>query len=567
MKLFEQCAIANGYWVRYFDTDLQQSRIQKIKNAQSEYYVPNSQGKFSALYSNDKYEKRTAHSSKIPPSAVSVTRPDLIILRDEFKQFNQNPHVWYLDIETHVGTVYKGFPDPAKALEPVSLLQIEDNKVNKIFIIADKPFYYQEWYLRQPLHDGKDVVFIQKETEHEMFEAYFKLIAHLKPCIQYAWNGDGFDFLYLFNRAKRLGFDLNRFSPFADHFTETVELTTLKTELVMNKTVGELKTVGTFFIDMKKVYQKVVVAPRPSYSLDAIAEIEIGANKVKHDEFKTFEDFYHGNWVKPQNPQPYHMQTLCWKLNEEGKDYSEIQKAGYGQFVYYGILDVRLLRKLDEKVGLTKLTCKMMEMLSSQYDQVTRTTGPWGNFFKLKFHELGIVNQEADLFKRNPAFDVEKHVVGGFVREPVQGMQRWVLSADVNSMYPLLGMVGSNMSPETLVFLNEIEHIPAIAKLKERLKWGDLQEQQNEQNLLKLAMSKEPEDLKLVEEVKKTLKELDLVMSPCGVFFKKSEKALIPETVEGIYNERKSVKKQKFKYEQKVIQIQEILNKRKQTKS
>ena len=41
-------------------------------------------------------------------------------------------------------------------------------------------------------------------------------------------------------------------------------------------------------------------------------------------------------------------------------------------------------------------------------------------------------------------------LVGGYVKDPVPGMHPWVVSFDLNSLYPHL-MLQYNMSPETFV--------------------------------------------------------------------------------------------------------------------
>ena len=71
------------------------------------------------------------------------------------------------------------------------------------------------------------------------------------------------------------------------------------------------------------------------------------------------------------------------------------------------------------------------------------TVKPWSQYIC----NLALLNNQ--VMPPRKEFDAP-NVVGGYVREPVVGKHKWTLSADVNSMYPLLGMVGFNMSPETL---------------------------------------------------------------------------------------------------------------------
>jgi len=137
------------------------------------------------------------------------------------------------------------------------------------------------------------------------------------------------------------------------------------------------------------------------------------------------------------------------------------------------------------------------------------------------------------------------NVVGGFVREPNAGKHKWVISADVNSMYPLLGMVGFNMSPETFVPKHKLP--PALRDIV--LTYFNDQE--------------EAERFKISDDIwqktEKLLKEHNMCLGINGAVFKKDELGMIPFMVQEIYDGRKAAKKTMFMYQQRAILMQEIL--------
>lgn len=561
-RLYEGGFFANfKYWARYFDTDFGKSFITDDVPQKWEYYVPDNNGKFQSIYRDTKFRREQGSSNEARAyGCTSQINPVDVAIREQFRnQSNQNPRIFYLDIETRVGTVIPGFPSPDKALEPVSLIQFLDNKTQKVHIIGDKEFYYREWYEKQPDHLGKEIVYHKCHNEAEMFNKFFEFVEDLQPAIVFAWNGEGFDFPYLFNRCKRIGLDVSKFSPFWRKFGENsgeqkgyVQGREMQ---FADRYSFDLTVGGCAYIDIKRLYQKIVLAPRTSYSLNAIAEVEVKARKIDHSEFKTFDDFYLGNYTKPEKPTEDQAKTLCYLMATAGKPEEEIRKAGHGQFVYYGVIDVVLLQAIDKKCGLSALMCNVSNRMNSQYSSVLGTTKPWANYIRNILLDSGwIIDPEAIL---NRGADLEKSILGGFVREPVTGKHEWVLSADVNSMYPILAIAGSGMSPNNFMFAWELSNEGAEGELKrfvfEYLHVGDKDKEQNEQNLLNLI--KNPE---LKAKLIRLLKETNLTMAPNGVFFRKDKPGFLPELVKNIYKERKVVKKAMFQKEQRAIKLQEI---------
>lgn len=566
MKYYEGGFFANfKYWARYYDTEMGKSFLTDDVPQKWEYYVQDDTGAFTSIYSNKKFRRERGSSNDAKGyGCTSQVSPVDLAIRDQFRNLgNPNPRIFYLDIETRVGTVMKGFPSPDKALEPVSLIQFLDNKTQIVHLIGDREFYYEDWYKKQPDHLGKEIQYHKCNNEIEMFNKFFEFIEDLQPAVVFAWNGEGFDFPYLYNRCKRINQDVSKFSPFWRKFGEkTGEQKGYiqgRSQMFADRYAFDLSVGGCAYIDIKRLYQKIVLAPRTSYSLNSIAEVELKSRKIDHSEFKTFDDFYLGNYTKPEKPTEDQTKTLCYLMTEAGKPEEEIKKAGHGQFVYYGVIDVVLLQEIDKKCGLSALMCDVSNRMNSQFNSVLGTTKPWANYIRNVLFDSGWIIDPETILARGA--DLEKSILGGFVRDPVTGKHEWVLSADVNSMYPILAIAGSGMSPNNFMFAWELSNEGSEGELKrlvvEHLHVGDPSQEQNEQNLLNLI--KNPE---LKAKLVRLLKETNLTMAPNGVFFRKDKPGFLPELVKNIFKERKVVKKAMFKKEQRAIKLQEILHHR-----
>lgn len=560
--LFEQSFYSNyKHWVRLYNKETKRSEVQSLPN-QHEYFVEHENGSYESLYNPDlRYVKKVGTSRDVKKGQAQVSPKDIVI-REYFKgKYNHKPTIMYLDIETRVGQNSTGFPTPKYANEAVSLIQF--NEGDTVHLIGLKEFHYFDEYMKLPDHLNKEVKYHQVKNEHEIFQLFFNFIHQIKPAIMLAWNGCGFDFGYLYNRAKKIGLDVNKFSPWYFELLEAypkgfdediVKLTESQFDF---KDVYKLSIFGCQCIDMKDLYQKFVLKPRPNYQLNTIAEIELKANKVDHSEFNTFDNFYLGKYQIPANPTEAQKAKLCYKLATSGASQQEIENAGHSLFLYYGILDIVLLIELDKKCSLTKLLIMISEKLESQYSDALRTTTPWGNYIRNRLYE-----QNKIVIPEHNNVDENKHVLGGFVREPKRGKQEWVISADYNSLYPSM-IRAYNISPETFIHPRNLDKEyqktgnEDYLKLKEFIykHYGvDTEREQDESMVFELI--KHPE---LVEEQKRLLKSTNLSLAPNGMTFRHRD-ALAPTVMGDIYNERKATKKKMLQAEQLAVIIQQVID-------
>ena len=498
MKKFES-TWRDGYrfFERCFDTELGRSTVSEI-DLPYEWYEPSSTGLYTYILDDSIKLERKQGKAKQGREHYGFTDPMYRNIRDNYwgaDAYNLEPRVWYLDIETRVGTCSTGFPVPEHALEPISLMQFYDNKEGVMIVLGVK-----EWSGRDNYTFDYPVKYVKCRDEVHMLESFLAIYGKFDPLIVYAWNGLGFDFPYIYNRMKRLGLQTNRLSNHGK--------VTYSEGEYQGKTEFSFSADGHFWVDLMDVYKKFTFHPMSSYSLDSVAEYELNENKVDHSSFSSFEDFYNN---------------------------------GYDEFVYYGIKDTYLIRRIDEAKNFTVLMNMISEKMGVQISDSMGTVKPWSQYIANK----SMLNRRVMPMRQEHG---DSNVVGGFVRDPVKGKHKWVISLDINSMYPLLGMVGFNMSPET--------YIPKY-KLPPELRDIVLAffNDQDESARLKLTPD-------IWAKVSELLREHNLSLGINGAAFTKEKIGLIPEMVQEIYDSRKKAKKTMIAYEQRKVLIEQILKER-----
>ena len=224
------------------------------------------------------------------------------------------------------------------------------------------------------------------------------------PEVVTGWNSELYDMPYLVRRIDRiLGEKLmKRLSPWG--------LVTERETIVMGRKQISYDVGGITQLDYLNLYKKFTYKAQESYRLDYIASVELGQKKLDHSEFDTFKDFYTKGWQK---------------------------------FVEYNIIDVELVDRMEDKMKLIELAITMAYDAKVNYNDV---------FYQVRMWDAIIYNY---LKKRNIVIppkersDKDAKYAGAYVKEPIPGKYDWVVSFDLNSLYPHL-IMQYNISPETL---------------------------------------------------------------------------------------------------------------------
>ena len=290
-----------------------------------------------------------------------------------------------------------GFPDVESAAEEVLLITVQDYTTKQIRTWGQGPFNNKQ----------QNVIYKGFSTEYELLNDFINwwMIEDNTPEVITGWNSELYDMPYLVRRIDRiLGEKLmKRMSPWG--------LVTEKETYIAGRKHISYDVGGVTQLDYLNLYKKFTYKAQESYRLDYIASVELGQKKLDHSEFDTFKDFYTNGWQK---------------------------------FVEYNIIDVELVDRMEDKMKLIELAIVMAYDAKANYADV---------FSQVRMWDTIIYNY---LKKRNIVIppivrsDKDSKYAGAYVKEPIPGKYDWVVSFDLNSLYPHL-IMQYNISPETLL--------------------------------------------------------------------------------------------------------------------
>ena len=355
-----------------------------------------------------------------------------------------------------------GFPDVESAAEEVLLITIQDYTTKQIRTWGKGPFK----------HTQNNLIYKQFETEKELLNDFINwwMIEENCPEVITGWNSEFYDMPYLVRRIDRiLGEKLmKRLSPWG--------LVTEKMSIRDHREMIHYDVGGVTQLDYLTLYKKFTYKKQESYRLDYIADVELGQKKLDHSEFETFKDFYTNGWQK---------------------------------FVEYNIIDVQLVDRMEDKMKLIELAITMAYDAKVNYNDVFTQVTMWDTIIYNYLKNKNIVVPPKKANKKDGKYE------GAFVKPPTPGTYDWIVSFDLNSLYPHL-IMQYNISPETLI---EKKH-PSVTKDK--------------------IINKE-----LNFEMYK-----DYAVCANGAMYRKDFRGFLPELMDKIYKDRTVYKKKMLKAKQ-----------------
>ena len=344
-----------------------------------------------------------------------------------------------------------GFPSVRQAAEEMLSITVKNHQNKKIVVFGIGEFK----------NERDDVTYIQCQNEIHLLKEFLVFWEKHQPDIVTGWNTEFFDIPYICNRIKKLfGEDeLKRLSPWGG--VQTREMYSMG----RNHQIYNIQ--GVAALDYFDLYRKFTYTRQESYRLDYIAKVELGESK-DGNPYDTFRE---------------------WYTND------------YQSFIEYNITDVELVDKLEDKLKLIELCLTMAYDAKVNYTDVLGTVRYWDILIYNYLKDKNIV-----IPMKNPHQQKVEKFEGAYVKDPIVGMHKWVMSFDLNSLYPHL-IMQYNISPETLI--RETNDKISVDKI-------------------------------LDGKVKNTS---NYCMTPNGAFFRKDKRGFLPELMETIYEDRTKYKK------------------------
>ena len=356
-----------------------------------------------------------------------------------------------IDIETESEN---GFPQVDHPIERVNAITLKNHQSKKFVV-----FGLHEWNT-----DRDDITYIRCNTEDELLQRFIGFWSANYPDVITGWNSRFFDIPYLVNRIKvRLGEDeIKKLSPWGSVFNADV--------FRMGRKHTAFDLVGISQLDYLELYQKYTYSAQESYRLDHIGFVELG---------------------KAKNTNPY-------------ETFREWYQKDYQSFIDYNIMDVELVDALEDKMKLIDLQLTMAYYAKCNYNDVYSQVKMWDIIIYNYLREKNIQVPFQVRQEKKEAF------AGAYVKDPQIGLHKWVVSFDLNSLYPHL-IMQYNISPETIVGMSETH--PGV------------------------------DGMLYKETATDHLPDLNQTMTPNGALFSRERHGFLPELLYSMYNERSAFKK------------------------
>ena len=344
-----------------------------------------------------------------------------------------------------------GFPNPKDAAEPLLSITMKNHQNKQIIV----------WGLHEFQNYRDDVDYRLCRDEDDLLIKFLDTWSMIYPDIITGWNTEFFDIPYICNRIKNLfGEDfMHKLSPWNNVFAKEV--------YQMGRRHQVYSIQGVSALDFFDLYRKFTYTNQERYTLDHIAFVELGERK-DGNPYDTFKEWYQ-------------------------KDYQS--------FIEYNITDVELVDKLEDKMRLIELCLTMAYDGKVNFSDVLGQVRYWDNVIYNHLHKKNIVIPQKKEHEKVEKFE------GAYVKDPQVGMHKWVMSFDLNSLYPHL-IMQYNISPETLLDGCEMKEGMVDEILDEKIK-----------------------------------NSTEYCMTPNGAYFRKDIRGFLPELMENVYNDRVKYKK------------------------
>ena len=362
-----------------------------------------------------------------------------------------------------------GFPNPEEAIDPLLSITIKNHQNKQILV----------WGTGEYKNTRDDVTYIKCDSEKMLIQEFLTFWEKNQPDVVTGWNTEFFDIPYLCNRIKNLydAKEINRLSPWGNVSDRLV--------YKMGRKQQVYDILGVSHLDFYDLYRKFTYTNRESYRLDHIAHIELGVSK-DDNPYETFREWYL-------------------------KDFQS--------FIDYNIQDVEIVDRLEDKMRLIELCLTMAYDAKVNYMDVLGSVKYWDILIYNELRKKNIVIPQKIQREKNEKFE------GAYVKDPIVGLHKWVMSFDLNSLYPHL-IMQYNISPETLVANEKVKNM-SVEKL-------------------------------LNKEVDTSILK-DATMTPNGALFKTTQKGFLPELMQKMYDDR-------VKFKQLMIEAQKDYEKTKDPK-
>ena len=253
-----------------------------------------------------------------------------------------------------------------------------------------------------------DVTYHSCDSEVALLKSFLAWWTKDYPDVVTGWSTHAFDLPYIVNRIDRLH-EQGEFNKTSKALSPWGRIGRRTIEPMPGQVVNLVDIYGVVNLDFLELYRKFCPVKRESYRLDFIAELELGKKKVSYE-------------------------------GEYGS-LSRLARENFQLFIDYNIMDVTLVRELNIKLQYLNLCVQLAYGSRVNFPDTFKQVRLWDS---MMYYALG---EQCIAVPPNQSHEKSDKYVGGFVKVPSTGKHSWVISYDVNSLYPSI-MRQWNISPD-----------------------------------------------------------------------------------------------------------------------
>lgn len=348
-----------------------------------------------------------------PVKLVDVDTPDRYAIyefldslpekeKDVIFEYNM-PKIYFIDIETRI---VDGFPDAETApTEVLSISIVYDDKIILLGledmpedmqkrIIDNSNKYFEKFNTKYKLK------YIKYDCEFDMMHSFFNKMIPQMPLMT-GWNFLNYDWMYLVNRARKLSKVVNGQEI---HIDPNVSSPTKRLNKVWmsNQEIPQHRMI----FDYMQLYEiaDTSIKVKESSSLDFVSSKLVGTEKIK----------YTGSLQK-------------------------LYEDDFETFMYYNAVDSVLVQKIHEVRNYISIIFAISSLARIKVvDVISQMNNALGSLaitegvLRNRFRE----QEDIVLFRGERSNGESAGLAGGWVKDPVVGMNKWCVTYDFASLYP-----------------------------------------------------------------------------------------------------------------------------------
>ena len=409
--------------------------------------------------------------------------------KQEIFEFNL-PKIYFIDIETEI---VDGFPEAADVFDQNGTL-VKEGAATQVLSIS---IVYEDKIILLGLRDmsqdmqtriinntntyfkkfGTEYKFkyIKYEDEFDMLYNFFNTMIRKMPILT-GWNFLNYDWVYLVNRSRKLKKTING----KEYGIDPAVASLTKRISKMWGTNYEVPAHRMIF-DYMQLYEicDTSIKVKESSSLDFVSNKLVGVDKIKYVNsiFKLKQDetilgyqFKQGDICRTEG-DIYYMYVGIERV-EFTKDKFEkfkhlfkeinvnnlqkLYEEDFEIYMYYNAVDSVLVQKIHDSRNYISIIYAISSLAQIRIvDVVSQMNNALGS---LAITEGVLRNrfrkQDNIVLFRDEKGDAESTIAGGWVKDPVVGLNQWVVCYDFASLYPTT-QLQFFIAPETFVGIQD----------------------------------------------------------------------------------------------------------------